>query len=111
MWACVALAKGFSCVFGRYLSACCPLDVRLLSAFKADNKRTSSGQQADNKRTTDGVGPVELAGWCFVGGDGFCEQFGLKKGRCLVRLVVLFHNYFVFLQFEPMGPLGVLLVY
>ncbi len=32
------------------LSACCPLDVRLLSAFKADNKRTSSGQQADNKR-------------------------------------------------------------
>ena len=46
-----------------------------------------------------------------MGGDGFCEQFGLKKGRCLVRLVVLFHNYFVFLQFEPMGPLGVLLVY
>jgi hypothetical protein len=32
------------------LSACCPLDVRLLSAFKADNKRTSSGQQADNRR-------------------------------------------------------------
>ena len=33
----------------RLLSACCPLDVRLLSALKADNKRTSSGQQADNK--------------------------------------------------------------
>ena len=32
------------------LSACCPLDVRLLSAFKADNKRTTSGQQADNNR-------------------------------------------------------------
>ena len=24
------------------MSACCPLDVRLLSAFKADNKRTST---------------------------------------------------------------------
>jgi hypothetical protein len=34
----------------RLLSACCPLDVRLLSAFKADNKRTSSGQQADNNQ-------------------------------------------------------------
>ena len=27
------------------------LDVRLLSAFKADNKRTSSGQQADNNQS------------------------------------------------------------
>ena len=34
----------------RLLSACCPLDVRLLSALKADNKRTSSGQQADNNQ-------------------------------------------------------------
>jgi hypothetical protein len=33
------------------LSACCPLDVRLLSALKADNKRTSSGQQADNNQS------------------------------------------------------------
>ena len=32
------------------MSACCPLVVRLLSAFKADNKRTSSGQQADNNQ-------------------------------------------------------------
>ena len=38
----------------RLMSACCPLDVRLLSAFKADNKRTSSGQQADIKRTRSG---------------------------------------------------------
>ena len=42
----------------RLMSACCPLDVRLLSAFKADNKRTSSGQQADIKRTSTGVGTV-----------------------------------------------------
>jgi hypothetical protein len=33
--------------------------VRLLSAFKADNKRTSSGQQADNKRTTTSGGLVK----------------------------------------------------
>ncbi|MBR4715594.1 MAG: hypothetical protein IKP34_05385, partial [Bacteroidales bacterium] len=41
-------------VFGPYLvrllSAGCPLVDRLLSALKADNKRTTSGQQADNNQ-------------------------------------------------------------
>ncbi|MBR4715493.1 MAG: hypothetical protein IKP34_04880, partial [Bacteroidales bacterium] len=49
------------------------LDVRLLSAFKADNKRTSSGQQADNKR-------------CWYGEKGALEwpkelRFALWSGR------------------------------
>ena len=49
------------------LSACCPLDVRLLSALKADNKRTSSGQQADNKpdnkRTSSGQQADNKQSW------------------------------------------------
>ena len=51
----------------RLMSACCPLDVRLLSAFKADNKRTSSGQQADINQCWYGGGAK--AEPCFSGGE------------------------------------------
>ena len=50
----------------RLLSACCPLVVRLLSALKADNNRTTSGQQADNSPT----GPL---------GEGLKETVGRDR--------------------------------
>ena len=48
------------------LSACCPLVVRLLSAFKADNNRTTSGQQADNRATGDLSHPCRMASLCIA---------------------------------------------
>ncbi|MBR6130386.1 MAG: hypothetical protein IKQ20_00835, partial [Bacteroidales bacterium] len=52
----------FAIVFHCINTGFCPLVVRLLSALKADNKRTTSGQQADNKRTTTSVDTVENYG-------------------------------------------------
>ena len=48
-------------IFLPLLSACCPVVVRLLSALKADNKRTTTGQQADNSGTWHMVAPYRTA--------------------------------------------------
>ena len=63
------------------LSACCPLDVRLLSAFKADIKRTSSGQQADNNRS----GYVQVL--CYV-------RFMVWAFRACFSVCYVLKNYF-----------------
>jgi hypothetical protein len=52
------------------LSACCPLDVRLLSALKADIKRTTSGQQPVLVHLGNGV---------FAGQRGLVGRLFLKK--------------------------------
>jgi hypothetical protein len=61
--AAVPVAKGTAALIivfrlfqGAFRRGPTPVVVRLLSALKADNKRTSSGHQADNKRTTTSAG-------------------------------------------------------